>query len=113
MALTPAEVLAVIEGLVDRVAAKAGMRRGDLSAVGIGMPGYVDSPKGVVLWSSVLTERARAAGRAGAGRLGLPVHIDNDANLCALAELWFGAGRGQQRFRRGDHRARRWAWGWC
>jgi predicted NBD/HSP70 family sugar kinase len=26
-------------------------------------------------------------------RLGLPVSIDNDANLVALAELWFGAGR--------------------
>jgi predicted NBD/HSP70 family sugar kinase len=98
VALTPTEVLAVIEGLVDRVAAKAGMRRGDLSSVGIGMPGYVDSPEGRVLWSSVLTERAVPLAAMAQARLGLPVQVDNDANLCALAELWFGVGRGQSDF---------------
>ncbi len=60
----------MIETLVDRVAAKAGMRRGDLSAVGIGLPGYVDSPEGRVLWSSILTERAVPLGGAGAGAAG-------------------------------------------
>ncbi len=30
--------------------------------------------------------------------LGLPVHVDNDANLVTLAELWFGAGRGLSDF---------------
>jgi len=32
------------------------------------------------------------------GRLGLPVQVDNDANLVTLAELWFGAGRGLSDF---------------
>ena len=31
--------------------------------------------------------------QAASARLGLPVHVDNDANLVTLAELWFGAGR--------------------
>ena len=30
---------------------------------------------------------------AASNRLGMPVAIDNDANLVAMAELWFGAGR--------------------
>jgi predicted NBD/HSP70 family sugar kinase len=98
VALTPPEVLAVIETLVDRVAAKAGMRRSDLSAVGIGLPGYIDSPSGRVLWSSILTERAVPLSTLAGARLGLPVYVDNDANLCALAELWFGAGRGRSDF---------------
>ena len=98
VALTPPEVLEIIEALVDRVAAKVGMRRSDLSAVGIGLPGYVDSPSGRVLWSSILTERAVPLSTLAGGRLGLPVYVDNDANLCALAELWFGAGRGRSDF---------------
>ena len=98
VALTPAEVLAVIERLVDTAAAKAGMARADLSAVGIGMPGYIDSPEGRVFWSSVLTERALPLAALASARLGLAVQIDNDANLCAMAELWFGAGRGRSDF---------------
>lgn len=34
-----------------------------------------------------------STGAAATARLGLPVYVDNDANLVALAELWFGAGR--------------------
>ncbi len=64
-----------------------------LSGVGIGLPGFVDHVEGMVLWSSVLTDRAALAA-AVQDRLGLPVSIDNDANLVALAELWFGTGRG-------------------
>jgi predicted NBD/HSP70 family sugar kinase len=91
MALT--EMLDAIKMLLDRVCAKAGMVRSDLSAVGIGVPGFVDSMAGEVLWSSVLSERAVPLAAAASARLGLAVTIDNDANLVALAELWFGAGR--------------------
>lgn len=97
-ALTPEALLAAIEMLVDTVSAKAGMRRSDLSSVGVGLPGYVDTNSGRVIWSSVLTERSFALAAVAAVRLGLPVQIDNDANLCALAELWFGAGRGRSDF---------------
>jgi predicted NBD/HSP70 family sugar kinase len=93
VALTPPEVLDRIEALVDAVTAKAGVARQGVSSVGIGMPGYIDSPSGQVIWSSVLTERRVALAALASERLGLPVQIDNDANLCAMAELWFGAGR--------------------
>ena len=97
-ALHPEELLTVIGDLVDTVAAKLGMCRTDLSAVGIGLPGYVDINSGQVLWSSVLLGRNYPLAAAAAARLGLAVHIDNDANLCAMAELWFGAGRGRSDF---------------
>ncbi|MDP3262573.1 MAG: ROK family protein [Tabrizicola sp.] len=87
------EILDAIEALLTRVCAKAGMARSDLSAVGIGVPGFVDVAEGMVLWSSVLADRAVPLAAAAGARLGLPVTIDNDANLVALAELWFGAGR--------------------
>lgn len=93
VALSPEALLAMIETLVDRLAAKAGMARAELSGLGIGMPGYVDGAEGRVLWSSILTERGVPLAALASARLGLPVQVDNDANLCALAELWFGAGR--------------------
>lgn len=91
--MSVSEILDAIEALLDRVCIKAGMSRADLSAVGIGVPGFVDSAEGMVLWSSVLADRAVNLSNAASTRLGLPVAIDNDANLVALAELWFGAGR--------------------
>src|SRR5690606_9667168 len=87
------EILEVIETLLSRVCAKAGMERADLSAVGIGLPGFVDCAEGMVFWSSILAERSVPIAAAATARLGLPVYVDNDANLVALAELWFGAGR--------------------
>jgi predicted NBD/HSP70 family sugar kinase len=87
------EMLSAIETLLNRVCAKAGLARSDLSAVGIGVPGFVDSAAGMVMWSSVLADRAVPLAAAAQARVGLPVVIDNDANLVTLAELWFGAGR--------------------
>lgn len=92
------ELMQSIENLLDRVCAKAGLARADLSAVGIGVPGFVDSQDGLVLWSSVLNDRGVFLAREAERRLGLPVWIDNDANLVALAEQWFGAGRGLSDF---------------
>lgn len=87
------DMLNAMEALLDRVCQKAGIARAGLAGVGIGLPGFVDQAEGVVLWSSTLTERAVPLADAAQARLGLPVSIDNDANLVALAELWFGAGR--------------------
>lgn len=92
-AMAVTAILDAIEALLARVCAKAGLAQSDLSGIGIGVPGFVDSADGVVLWSSVLLDRAVPLAAAAQGRIGLPVFIDNDANLVALAELWFGAGR--------------------
>jgi predicted NBD/HSP70 family sugar kinase len=96
--MTLTELLDAVEALLARVCAKAGLARADLSAVGIGVPGFVDVAEGMVFWSSVLNERGVPLAAAAAARLGLPVTIDNDANLVAIAELWFGAGRGLSDF---------------
>ncbi|MFV0334351.1 MAG: ROK family protein [Tropicimonas sp.] len=81
------------DALLGKILAQAGMGREALSAVGIGLPGMVDYARGVVLWSPILrgTELPLAALMTEA--LGLPVQVDNDANLLTLAELWYGAGR--------------------
>ncbi|WP_413867954.1 ROK family protein [Albidovulum sp.] len=84
--------------LVAGLCAKAQIEVSRLSAIGLGVPGFVDSAAGVVHWSPVLAGRHVPLARAASERLGRPVHIDNDANLVTLAELWFGAGRGLSDF---------------
>ncbi|MDH3262644.1 MAG: ROK family transcriptional regulator [Paracoccaceae bacterium] len=86
-------LVAATDTLLARVTAKAGVAREALSAVGLGVPGFVDGAAGRVLWSPVLHERDADLAGAVKARIGRPVEIDNDANLVALAELWFGAGR--------------------
>ena len=97
-AMSLGDLVDAIEALLDTVCIKAGVARADLSGAGVALPGHIDSAAGVALWSSVLRERNLPVAATIAKRLGLPVQIDNDANLCALAELWFGAGRSRSDF---------------
>jgi predicted NBD/HSP70 family sugar kinase len=46
----------------------------------------------------LLAERDVALKSAFEARFGLTVHVDNDANVLTLAELWFGAGRAMSDF---------------
>ena len=92
------EMIGAVEDLLQRVCAKAGVALRDLSAVGIGVPGFVDCAAGMVLWSSTLNERGVPLAEQISHRLGVAVFVDNDANLVAQAELWFGAGRGLSDF---------------
>lgn len=85
--------IAAMSRMLDTMLAEIGRTRGDLSALGVGLPGFVDHLSGRVAWSPVLdTHETDFAAMAG-HRLGLPVTIANDANLVALAELRFGKGR--------------------
>jgi len=53
----------------------------------------VDRQSSILRWSPLLETRDVDLAAALQARLGLPIRIDNDANLLTLAELWFGAGR--------------------
>jgi predicted NBD/HSP70 family sugar kinase len=92
------QLLEAMAALLDKVCAKAGIERAALSALGLGLPGFIDSSTGQVMWSSVVAEQGVSLGQVASDYLGLPVHVDNDANLVTLAELWFGAGRGLSDF---------------
>ncbi|QIN83292.1 ROK family protein [Rubrobacter tropicus] len=81
--------------LVARALDEAGTARDKIVGVGVGFPGPLDRATGVVQSSSISPSWVgrRPAEELGR-RLGLPVHLDNDANLAALAELLWGAARG-------------------
>lgn len=58
----------------------------ELAAVGVGLPSQIDAASGTAL-ASVNIPLAGVAVRDALGkRLGVPVHIDNDANCAALGE---------------------------
>lgn len=68
----------------------------EIKSMGIGVPGVADSEKGIVIravnlfWTKVpLAKEIRKY-------IDLPIYMDNDANVAALAEAVFGAGRGSK-----------------
>jgi predicted NBD/HSP70 family sugar kinase len=87
------EGLDVAAELVGSALAEAGVDRDSVLGVGMGLPGPIHRDSGTVGSSAILPGwvGVRAAEAMG-GRLGLPVRVDNDANLGALAEHAWGAG---------------------
>jgi len=65
----------------------------DVEAVGFGIPSLVDPDTGVSLWSNHLPLDDVPFRDLMSERLGLAVHVDNDANLALLAEARRGAAR--------------------
>lgn len=92
------QLLDETETLLNIVLKSASMEISQISAVGIGMSGIVDHETGVVAWSPHLLEREQDMRGAFSARINVPVHVDNDANVLTLAELWFGTGRARSDF---------------
>ncbi len=92
---------AMVRGLVetlDMALRNAGMDMTALSAFGLGLPGFVDAETGQCHWSPVMTGGAINIRALIRQHIACPVFVDNDANLAALAELWFGHGRSEINF---------------
>jgi len=68
-------------------------RKDRVLGVGMGIPGPVDPHSGIVVSPILGNWMDLAPGEELARRIGLPVQIENDANLGALAELEYGAAR--------------------
>ncbi len=86
--------LDLVARTLDRLLADLAAGRGAVRSIGMGLPAPITSDD-LVLSSAILPGWVGVNARAEATeRLGLPVHIDNDANLGALAEHRHGAGRG-------------------
>ncbi|ROS72137.1 putative NBD/HSP70 family sugar kinase [Cellulomonas sp. PhB143] len=81
--------------LVEEMAASVEAGAGELLAVGIGVPAPVDVRTGTVSSAGLLRgwDGAEVGTELGA-TFGVPVGVDNDANLGALAEARLGAGAG-------------------
>jgi predicted NBD/HSP70 family sugar kinase len=80
--------------MVEEVLTEARVERKSVIGAGIGIPGPVDRARGAVGSATILPGwTGLRIGSEMRDRLAMPVQIDNDANLGALAELTWGAGR--------------------
>lgn len=67
----------------------------DVTAVGVGAAGFIDSGRARVLFAPNLSWRDEPLRDAIQARVDLTVVVENDANAAAWAEHRFGAGRGE------------------
>ena len=80
--------------LVGELLAEAGVDEARVIGAGMCLPGPIHRPTGVVGSTAILPGWVGvAAAEEMHRRLDLPILVDNDANLAALAEAAFGAGR--------------------
>ncbi|MFJ8164053.1 ROK family protein [Streptomyces sp. NPDC096136] len=83
------------EALVGRLVEQVGVARDKVIGVGLGVPGPIDVESGTLGSTAILPGWAGINPRQELSqRLGVPVYVDNDANLGALGELVWGSGRG-------------------
>lgn len=81
--------------LVEEMVESVGTSMSEVLAVGVGLPAPVDVASGTVSAAGVLRSwDGLVVPEVLGNRLGVPVRVDNDANLGALAEVRLGAARG-------------------
>ncbi|MBU4312007.1 MAG: ROK family protein [Candidatus Omnitrophica bacterium] len=90
----PAELVSSLVVNIGDILRQAGLKKGQIAGVGIGVPGPVDSEKGIVRyfpnikgWENVALKSILER------RLRLKVSLDNDVNAMTMAEHRFGAGK--------------------
>jgi predicted NBD/HSP70 family sugar kinase len=92
------ELAGAVEAGLVALTAKAGVKIADVSGVGVGLAGVVDAGNRLVYWSPSLDKRNVDFATVLSSRIGIPVYLDNDANLVAMAELTFGIGKNHSDF---------------
>ncbi len=81
----------------------AGVSLNEIGAVGVAVPGHIDVPAGMVRWAPNFGENVNGSyvpykniplRQMVEQELGIRMVMDNDANVAALGEFRYGAGRG-------------------
>ena len=93
--ITSAEmtVCSIAEAIEAAIAA-SGSRRGDITAIGLGLPGKVDPERGIGILSVNLGWRDVPVKTMLEEGLGIPCFVENDVRVAALGESRYGAGKG-------------------
>ena len=84
----------LLEAIVEAVEEARALATAEVTAVGFGIPCMIDQRRGMAMMAVNLPLVDVPFRDLMAERLGLPVEVDNDANVAALAEHRAGAARG-------------------
>ena len=85
---------AIVRSVEDLIKRRA-LNKKDILGLGLGVPGPVDTKKGIIHFlPNIPGCRSIRVGQVLKKTLGLPVYVDNDANLFTLGESCLGAGKG-------------------
>ena len=89
------ELMDLLAAQVRKLTAQAELTLTDIRGVGAAFPSYIDYEKGMcVETSNIMSLNDQPVRDMLSERLNLPVYVDNDGNLAALAEHEIGAGVG-------------------
>jgi glucokinase-like ROK family protein len=82
--------------LIDTLLASPKLEGRRVRGIGVGAPGITFHREGIVKWAFTLNWKDFPLKAKLAEHYSLPIIVDNDVNLAALGELWFGAGQNTQ-----------------
>jgi glucokinase len=82
--------------LIDDLLTRPGLHDRRVRGIGVGAPGITHHQEGIVKWAYALNWKDFPLKARLNDRYKLPITVDNDVNLAALGELWFGAGQNVQ-----------------
>lgn len=88
------ETVKEIAMLCEKLLAAGGIDKSHLKAVGMGIPGTINSKKGVITYSNNIKFENVPIVKEFRKYLDVPTFIGNDANCAALGEVVFGTGKG-------------------
>lgn len=90
------ECYQVLTKLIDTLLASPGLKGRKVRGIGVGAPGITFHREGIVKWAYALNWKDFPLKDRLVKRYKLPITVDNDVNLAALGEHWFGAGQNIQ-----------------
>lgn len=82
--------------LIDTLLSSPQLAGRRVRGIGVGAPGITLHKNGIVKWAYTLGWENFPLQARLSERYSLPITVDNDVNLAALGELWFGAGQNTQ-----------------
>ncbi len=92
---TPAAVGALIQRIADCIS-ESGVNRTMVGGLGVGVPGRVDSRRGIVIDVPSLKWHNLPLQSLFEQQFNVPVFFNNDVNLSLLGERWLGSGQNVQ-----------------